>query len=165
MAWQSLRTNDYIDGILEKYSQMVYQIAFTRVKNKADAEDIMQDVFVRFIRCKTQFNDETHIRSWLIRASVNCSKSMLSSFWRKQTAELDEEMLVHIDPDDSVYLCVLELPKKYRTVIILHYYEDIPTAELAKILKIKESTVRSHLFRARKLLKEKLKGDYLDDME
>ena len=165
MAQQSSRTDESIDEVLQKYAQMVYQIAFARVKNKADAEDIMQDVFVRFIRCKTEFNDETHKRSWLIRAAINCSKSLIGSFWRKQTVELNNEAVIHRDPDNSVLSAVLELPKKYRTVIILHYYQGVPTGEMAEILKMNESTVRSHLFRARKLLKELLKGDYSDDLE
>ena len=147
MGNESLRTNDSVDEILDTYGRMVYRLAYARTKNRYDADDVMQEVFLRYIRSGKEFADEEHRRAWLIRATINCSKTLLDTL----TTELEEK--------SEVYYAVMDLPVKYRTVIHLYYYEDLSVSQISGLLKTKETTVKSQLHRARSLLKETLKGE------
>lgn len=141
----------------KKYSDMVYRLAVARVKNTYDADDILQEVFLRFIKCKDKINNEEHAKAMLIRITINCSKSMLASSWFKKTVPLDENSSVSDQSIDTLD-AVMRLPQKYRTVIHLHYYMGYSTDEIAAILKTKPSTVKSQLHRARQKLKLDLEG-------
>ena len=141
----------------KKYSDIVYRLAFARVKNKYDADDILQEVFLRFIKYKDKINNDEHAKALLIRITINCSKSMLSSSWFKKTESLNENLSVS-DRECDTLDAVMRLNKKYRTVIHLHYYMGYSIDEIAKILKSKPSTVKSWLHRARKQLKIDLEG-------
>ncbi|MBQ8267754.1 MAG: sigma-70 family RNA polymerase sigma factor [Clostridia bacterium] len=142
----------------KRYSDMVYRLAVARVKNKYDADDILQEVFLRFIKCKNKANNDEHTKALLIRITINCSKSMLSRSWFKKTTPLDENLSVS-DPSFDTLDAVLRLPQKYRTVIHLHYYMGYSVDEIADLLKSKPSTVKSQLHRARQKLKIALEGD------
>ncbi|WP_066895169.1 sigma-70 family RNA polymerase sigma factor [Clostridium nigeriense] len=155
----SLPREELILEVLEKYNTMVYRLAFSRTKSVHDAEDIMQNVFIKFIKCNVNFESDDHIKAWLIRVTINLSKNLLTSVWFKRTTTLEEDIVVTLKEDSEVYKYVLDLPNKYRTVIHLFYYEDMSTASISEVLNIKESTVRSQLHRARNMLKEKMKGD------
>lgn len=141
----------------QKYSDMVYRLAFARVKNKYDADDILQEVFLRFIKSKDKVNNEEHAKALLIRITINCSKSMLTSSWFKKTEALSENLSVTM-PENDTLEAVLKLPQKYRTVIHLHYYCGFSVEEIGKILDHNPSTVKSQLHRARMKLKTELKG-------
>ncbi len=141
-----------------RYSDMVYRLAFARVKNKYDADDILQEVFLRFIKVKEKVNNDEHAKALLIRITINCSKSLLSSSWFKRTEPLSENLSVS-DPGFDTLDAVLRLPQKYRTVIHLHYYMGYSVDEIADILKSKPSTVKSQLHRARQKLKIDLEGE------
>ncbi len=141
----------------KRYSDMVYRLAFARVKNKYDADDILQEVFLRFIKVKEKVNNEEHVKALLIRITINCSKSLLSSSWFKRTEPLSETLSVR-DKELDTLDAVLRLPQKYRTVIHLHYYMGYSIDEMAAILKSKPSTVKSQLHRARQKLKIDLEG-------
>jgi RNA polymerase sigma-70 factor (ECF subfamily) len=140
---------------------MVYRIACARLGNKFDADDILQEVFLRYIKCKTEFNDEEHIKAFLIRAAVNCSKSFAMSVWNQRTEGLDDNLGIKYDhPDESVLETVLSLPKNYRVVIHLFYYERMSIKDIARTISINESTVGSLLHRARKKLANMLKEEF-----
>lgn len=142
----------------EKYSDMVYRLAIARVKNKYDADDILQEVFLRFIKYKDKVGSEEHLKALLIRITINCSKSLMTSSWFKRTEPLSESLSVWDEYSDTLD-AVLRLPQKYRTVIHMHYYMGYSVDEIAKFLKSKPSTVKSWLYRARQKLKIDLKGD------
>lgn len=141
----------------EKYSDMVYRLAFARVKNKYDADDILQEVFLRFVKYKNKANNDEHTKALLIRVTINCTKTLLGGSWFKKTVPLDENLSVS-DPSADTLDAVMRLPQKYRTVIHLHYYCGYSVDEIAKILKTKPSTVKSQLCRARQKLKLTLEG-------
>ena len=128
----------------KKHSDMVYRLAVARVKNKYDADDILQEVFLRFIKVKDKVENDEHLKALLIRITINCSKSMLSSSWFKRTESLSESFGVSDEYSDTLD-AVLRLPKKYRTVIHLHYYMGYSVNEISSILKSKPSTVKSPL--------------------
>lgn len=147
----------YISAAFEKYSDMVYRLAFARMKNSYDAEDILQEVFMRLMRSGKQPNDEEHLKALLIRITINCSKSGLAAAWRKNTAELADTVSVRENRNETLD-AVLRLPLKYRTVIHLHYYCGYSVEELSKILSCSPSAVKTRLFRARERLKKDLEG-------
>jgi RNA polymerase sigma-70 factor (ECF subfamily) len=153
-------TDDHINEVLTRYSNMVYRLALSRTKNIADAEDILQEVFFRLINKKPEFESEEHRKAWLIRVTVNCSSKLLTSAWFRRTVPLEEELKFETKEKSDVYYAVLELPLKYRTAIHLFYYEDMSIAQISHVLSVKESTIKSHLLRARQLLKIKLKGEF-----
>lgn len=149
--------------IIEEYSNMVYRLALSRVKSKENAEDIYQEVFFRLSRSKPLFTDKEHTKAWLIRVTINCSKSFLSSSWFKHTTPLEQEIKFETKEKHDVYYAVMELPQKYRTIIHLFYYEGLKITEIGKVLKLNESTVKTRLSRARNKLKELMKGGFEDE--
>lgn len=147
---------------IRKYSNMIYRLAFSILKNRDDSEDVYQEVIMKFCKHYGEFKDEEHEKAWLIRVTVNQCKSLLRLSWFKNREELDEN-IPHLDKvKDDVYYAVSGLPLKYRTVIYLFYYEEYKISEIANILNEKESTIKSQLSRARKMLKNKMEGG-LDD--
>ena len=142
-------------------SDMVYRLAIARVKNKYDADDILQEVFLRFIKHKDKVENEEHLKALLIRITINCSKTLLTSSWFKRTEPLSENLSVQDEYSDTLD-AVLRLPQKYRTVIHMHYYMGYSVDEIATILKSKPSTVKSWLHRARQKLKTDLEGDEIN---
>lgn len=122
-----------INSIIYRYSDMVYKLAYARMKNKTDAEDLFQEVFLRYYKANLEFNSEEHCKAWLIKVTVNLSKNFLTSAWKKRSI-LTETPLWDIEkdhtnpPDDDksdVFYTVMKLPEKYRVVIHLHYYEEL----------------------------------------
>lgn len=160
MTAQSSLTNDCIDDIVSRYSDMVYRLALARTKNQADAEDVFQDVFVRYMKSQDKITSEEHLKAWLIRATINCSKNLFSSAWYKKTVALDETLSTSMGEKSEVYYAVLNLPKKYRTVVHLFYFEDMSIAEIAQTTNLNQSTIKSQLSRARTMLKDALGKEY-----
>lgn len=161
MSHLSLRTDEDVDYILDKYSDTVYKIAYSQTKDRYHAEDVFQEVFLRLIKKRPTFENESHLKAWLIRVTINCSKSIFLSSHFKKRAVLDEsiEDTKHIVTEDShVYEAVMTLPKKYGRVIYLFYYEGYSVREIANILQSKEATIKTQLARGRKYLKKILEG-------
>ncbi|MDU4892026.1 MAG: sigma-70 family RNA polymerase sigma factor [Clostridium sp.] len=159
MEINSHGTWESIEEIINKYSDMVYRLALARTKNITDAEDIFQEVFIRLIKNIDKLHGEDHIKPWLIKVTINCSKTLLTSSWFKRTVPLEDTLKFSTPEKTSIYYAVLDLPIKYRTVIYLFYYEDLSINEISETLKTKESTVKSQLSRGRNLLKKILKGE------
>ncbi len=152
-------------AIIENHSPAVYRLALSYTKNKSDAEDIMQEVFLRYIKKERHFDSPEHERAWFLRVTVNCAKSHFIK--RRTTIDLDEiaeiaDESLH-ETDISVLDAVMSLPQNQRVCTHLFYYEDYPIREIAKALSMPESTVKSHLHRARTALKEILKGAFFDE--
>lgn len=157
-------TKDYISDLLDKYGDMVLRIAYTYLKNRADAEDIVQDVFLRIIDKKPSFNGENHEKSWLIRATINMCKNKVNMFWNKNKCSIDDVQEFAVsdkyNTDTSVFQEVMALGEKYRVVVYMYYYEGYSTPEIANVIGKNETTIRSLLHRARNKLKDMLKEDY-----
>jgi len=156
---ESLRTNDSVDEIFGYLWKNGLPPGLCPDQNRYDADDVMQEVFLRYIRSGKEFADEEHRRAWLIRATINCSKTLLSSAWFRKTSPLEDTLTTELEEKSEVYYAVMDLPVKYRTVIHLYYYEDLSVSQISGLLKTKETTVKSQLHRARSLLKETLKGE------
>lgn len=157
-------TENYIGSLIDKYGNTVLRLAYTYLKNQADAEDVLQDVFLSIIEKSPAFNDETHEKAWIIRATINTCKDRLKLYWNKNKCSIDDigEMSSNdtYNIDSTVLDAVMSLSEKYRIVVYMFYYEEYSTLEIARLINKNEATVRSLLHRARKQLKTILKEEY-----
>jgi len=159
---QSLCTDDFVDDVINEYLSMVFRLALAHMKNKHDAEDITQEVFLRYISKSRTFTSEEHRRNWLIRVTINRCNSLWSAWFRK-TEPLSESLVFEEKEHNDLFEYISLLPHKYRTVIHLFYCEGLSIKQISDALGAKESTVRTWLTRARAILREKLKGEFFNE--
>lgn len=151
--------HDEMTKIIKRNSNMVYRLAFSQMKNRDDANDVYQDVFLRFIKRQPQFENEQHEKAWFIRVTLNCSKTSLTSFWKTKVCEIDESFEAQEVEKEDLTFALNKLSKKYRAVIHLFYYEDMSIKDIAQSLNISEGNAGMMLSRARKKLKEILERE------
>lgn len=152
-----------IDKIVDKYSDLVYKLAFARTRGEYYTEEVYQEVFLRYIKSKPKFNDENHEKAWFIKVTINCSNSFFQLINKFKHEEIRDDMKENIgNREDDLYdlkFYLDKLPLKYRTVIHLFYYEDMKSKDIANFLGKNESTIRMQLKRGREMMKELIKGD------
>ncbi len=157
-------TKEYIDRLVDKYGNMILRLSYTYLKNRANAEDIVQDVFLKVVEKQPEFNDEVHEKAWLVRTASNMCKNKIKLFWNRNKCSIDDVAEIasydKYDTDTDVFRMVMSLPEKYRVVVHMFYYEGYPTAEIAEMTGKTDQTVRSLLHRARAKLKIMLKEEY-----
>lgn len=147
--------------LLDRYGNSILRLAYSYLHNASDAEDILQDTVIQYLKKAPSFESDGHEKAWLLCVAGNLSKNKLNYNKLRLTDELDETLVAdHREDLSFVWDAVKELPVKYREVIHLHYYEGYQTAEIASILKRREATVRSDLRRGREKLKNLLKEAY-----
>ncbi len=146
--------------IYDKYSKLILKVAYTYLKNTSISEDIMQEVFIKYINKKPQFSNFQNEKAWFIRVTINLCKDYLKSAWFKRQTELKDDISYLQHYEIETLSEVLKLPEKYRIVIYLYYYESYSIKEIASILKVKTSTVGTWLSRARECLKVSLQGGW-----
>jgi len=161
MSENAFVQNESIETIIQRYKGTVFSIALSHTSNQADAEDIFQEVFLIYYKVKPEFNDEEHRKAWLIRTTLNCSLRVVDSTYRKRTTTTDElenegSFTFESKEENAVYLALRALPEKYRNILQLFYFEDMPVKQIAQVLDMKETTVKVQLKRGRDLMKEKL---------
>lgn len=145
---------------VERWGGMVWKLALARTANIDDAQDIFQEVFLRYFRNEHKLADDEHTKAWLIRCTINRAKSRMSSLMKNKTLPLETAERIGIEDDyREVYCSVLALPVKYRTVVHLYYYEQMSIAQIAAATGCAEGTVKAQLSRARAMLKKSLKGE------
>lgn len=152
--------------LMEKYKDHLFAVAFNICKNAADADDVVQDTFLQYHITDKQFENEQHIRAWLIRVAINKAQNINMSFWRLSKIPLEDymETLTFEAPEaENLFEEVMKLPEKYRIVIHLFYYEDYSIREIAQIINATESNVKVRLTRGRRLLKQVLKEEWNDE--
>ena len=161
MSNSSLRTNEELSLIYERHVNTVYRVCFMMMKNKPDAEDMVQNTFIRLIKDNTQFESNEHEKAWLIRTAVNLCRDHFRSWWKRSVILDDAKDTADEQPVymDETLEKVMALPQKYKTAIYMYYYEGYSTVEIARLLNKNESTVRSHLYTGRKLLKLELEAE------
>ena len=142
---------------VRRWGDMVWRLALARTASVPDAEDVFQEVFLRYFRHEDRFESDGHRKAWLLRCTVNRCKSVTASPWRRRTVPLETAEDVGVEDDyREVYSAVLSLPPKYRAAIHLHYFEGLSVAEMAAALQLTEGTVKSQLSRGRALLRDML---------
>lgn len=153
-------TDTAFEAAMERYADMVFRLAYSYLKNRADAEDVMQETLLKFYVEPRGFESPDHEKHWLLRVAANECKKLLRSPWRRRTDFLDEaaEAAAFDQPAQSeLFQQVMSLPPKYRAAVYLHYYEGYSVKETGELLGAKVSTVQTWLMRARGQLKIKLK--------
>ena len=149
------------DNIYDRYSDRLYAAAFNICRQQQDAEDAVQDAFIRLYHSHKDFESEEHIKAWLLRVTINAAKSTKRLFWNRMRSSYEEYMdslVFEEESDKGLMEEVLKLPEKYRIVIHLFYFEEYKVKEIAEILNTSENTVKTRLLNGRRILKDKLEG-------
>lgn len=151
--------------MVREYTPRLYRLAFSYCRNQADAEDIVQEVFLKYLRAAPAFPTEEQRRAWLLKVTANACRDLLRSPWRRRFCSLEdvEEPAVWMEEESQLLSAVLGLGARYRAVVHLYYYEDYSVAQIARTLGISESAVRMRLMRARQKLKTELEGVWHDE--
>lgn len=156
-----MRSEQEVNRAIEQYSDMVLRLCTVHLKNGADAEDIFQTVFLKYALHEKPFESDDHEKAWLLRVTINACKDLLKSFFHSRTISL-EELAEYAPQATSEQYSVMEavwlLPKQYRDVIYLHFFEGYTAPEIAEILKRNPNTVYTHLHKGKELLREALGG-------
>ena len=155
-----------VEEAFRRYGDRVFSAAFSVCRNREDADDAVQDTFLRYYTRNEDYTDESHLKAWLLRVAINRARDMAGTFWRRHRVSWEDYMneLEFAQPEDrNLFEAVMGLPKKYRIVIHLFYYEEYAIEEVARILHSTPGTVKSQLSRGRKLLKSTLTEEWNDD--
>lgn len=153
--------NEQAERMLNDCGDAILRLAYSYLHNMADAEEVLQDTLIQFLKTAPTLETKEHEKAWLLRVAANLSKNRIKYNSVRQADELMEELVAEERGDLSfVWEAVKALPVKYREVIHLYYYVGYPTAQIARILSMKEATVRSNLARGREQLKTALKEAY-----
>ncbi len=144
----------YFAKLIENYSDVLFRCAYSYCNNKQDAEDIVQEAFLKCLKKNPSFVDESHEKAWLIRVTINLAKDLQKTYWHRNVQELTETIVDSHCDDENIYQLIQQLPAKYRIIIQLHYQEGYMIKEIAEILHKRQSTIGNQLSRARNLLKK-----------
>ncbi len=161
-----MRSETEINRAVGEYSDMVRRLCMLHLKNYADTEDIFQTVFLKYALSSVEFKSKEHEKAWMIRVTINACKDLLKSFFRKHTVSIDQliEEPAPVPQDHREVLeAVLSLPKKYKDVVYLHFYEGYTAPQIGEILGKNVNTVYTLLTRAKKILKTKLGGSEYEE--
>ena len=157
---------DDLRQTVERYKNDVYAVAFSRLKNRSEADDVFQETFLLYYQKELNFENEAARKAWLIRTALNLCSKANSSTWATRVDRLDDdnepagaEQLM-TDEENEVLQAVMGLKEKLRVPIYLYYFTGLSTEEIARALEIGSGAVRVRLVRARKELRKKLKGEY-----
>ena len=151
----SISQDKKIELLVEKYSDQLYRTAYFQCKNRHDAEDIVQEVFIKYMKKKPSFVDEDHERAWFLRTTINLSKDYFKSFWNRKTQAIFDNIPYYMEENNDLLNMIYELPYKYRVVIQLYYMEGYSLEEISEILHKNLSTVKTRVRRAKELLKKR----------
>ena len=148
------------EEVYTKNSLTVYHIAYSYLKNEEDAKDIHQEVFIKYLTKNPKIKKFEEVKYWLIRVTINECINFIN-YKKKHSIELNDEVINKIknnevNEENIIYSFVCDLEPSYKDIIILFYYDNMSTKEIAKLLKKKESTIRMRLHRARNILKERM---------
>lgn len=156
----------HIEYAVEKYSQMLFRICYSILCNKHDAEDALQETFLRYMTKAPLFKDSEHEKAWLIKVATNISKNMVRFNSRHAVENLDELRHIGISDDDrDIFELIMRLPAKYKIVLDLYYIEGYKANEIADITNTSPVAVRKRLQYGRKMLKLELERNDLSDTE
>ena len=146
--------------LVETYSDLILRISFTYLKSTYDAEDICQNVFLKYLDAGIPFDSEEHEKAWIIRCTINKCKDVLKSAYHNKIMITDEIRQARAEKADgsAVREAVMKLPEKYRIAIYLYYFEGYSAKEIAKMTGKSEKAVTLQLSRGRRQLRTLLKN-------
>ena len=147
-----------LEEVMGRYQTMVFRLAYSYTRSRSDAQDMCQEVFLRYFCSRPPFASEEHRRAWLLRVTVNRCKTHLTSWWVRRTVPLDDRIPMPEPEPLALDEALRQLAEKDRLVIHLFYYEECSTREIARMMRTTEGAVRTRLTRARQRLGDILKG-------
>lgn len=149
-----------LEQVVRAYADTVYRLAYAQTRSPSDADDVFQDVFLRYAEKAPVFQSEEHRKAWLLRVTINRCKSHFRSNWLRRIVPMEAAACAAAPAPEAHPLdeALARLPAKYRTVVHLYYYENYTAAEIGEVTGQTASTVRSQLTRARAMLRELLEG-------
>ena len=148
-----------LEDVFERYGNTVYRLAFAYARSKADADDIFQEVFLRYYRRAPAFETEEHRKAWLLCVTINRAKSCLSRRVLHGPPQAEGAVPFSAPASMELHEALSKLAPKYRTVIHLFYYEGYTAEEIGALLRQKPATVRTQLTRARRRLASLLQDE------
>ena len=157
-----MRSEEEVRRALDAYGDMVWRVCMVHLKNRDDAQDILQNVLLKFAQHTRPFQSPEHEKAWVLRVAINESRDLLRDAFRSRSAPWEEVLSQQAQPVEEEYRellrAVLSLPPKYRDAVDLYYYEGYRAAEIGKLLGKNVNTVYTLLERSRKLLRDQLEG-------
>lgn len=166
-----MRTNKEITECYEKYADTVYRVAYLYMKNMDDAEDIMQSVFEKYIDTDTGFQNENHLKAWLITVTKNNCLNNIRSVWKSRRDDWEQTIAeytpAHTDTynlDNAMFTEIKKLKRHYQVTLYLFYYEGYPIKDISSIMNKPESTIQTWLSAARRQLKKRLGGMIIEEI-
>lgn len=142
------------EAAVEHWGKMLFRICFTILCNSADAEDALQEVFIKYLSKAPAFDSEAYEKAWLIRVAANTAKTMALFRNRHRHVQLEDvQALISLPEDREVFLEVMKLPDRYKIVMDLFYIEGYRTREISVMLAISEAAVRKRLQKGREMLR------------
>ena len=147
-----------LEEVMGRYQTMVFRLAYSYTRSRSDAQDLCQEVFLRYFCSRPPFASEEHRRAWLLRVTVNRCKTHLTSWWVRRTVPLDDRIPMPEPEPLALDEALRQLAEKDRLVIHLFYYEECSTQEIARMMRTTEGAVRTRLTRARQRLGKILEG-------
>lgn len=152
-------SREQAERVIETWSDTVYKLAFAQMRNRSDADDVYQEVFLRYVRNHPAFESPEHEKAWLLRVTLNCCKKLWAAPWRRHDVPLEET--IQADTPENHYLTeeLKRLPQKYSAVLHLFYWEDMTIDEISRLLELRPGTVKSRLSRGREMMRENMKGE------
>lgn len=148
-----------VERVIEKYSGSLFRMCFVILKHEQDAQDVLQEAFIKYMQKSPEFRDEAHEKAWLFKITANLCKDLLRFKKRNQYVDMKELEQYCKEPEESDVLKeVMTLPAKYKMAIHLYYIEGYHTSEIAKIMQISESAVKKRMQRGREMLKTRLEA-------
>ncbi len=160
MIQKKIKSEEEIKELVNEYGSLIFRISYCILCNVQDAEDAVQETFLRYLTKSPEFNSEEHRKAWLIRVSANISKNMLMFRLRRETVCIDDIENIGIAQDDfEIFGLIMNLPAKYKVVMTLYYVEGYKSKEIAEIIDVNEDTVRKRLQKGRELLKKEFEKE------
>lgn len=142
---------------VQRYRDMVWRVALNACRQTQDAEDVVQDVFLKLYTTRREFAGEEHLKHWLLRVTVNRCRTLLACPWRTRRADAVPEAPDPAQALDAgqraLYEAVRALPPGQRVALYLYYFEGYSTAEIAQLLHLRQTAVTTRLHRARTRLR------------
>lgn len=156
-----MRDEEQFSAAMVRYRDTVFRVAYTYLRDAADADDVTQDVFIKLYRTATCFESDEHLRRWLIHVAINTCKSLFRTPWRRveDIESYADKLAMPTCEHRRIFVDVMRLPERYRVPLMLYYYCGFTTDETAHLLHVPAATVRTRMARGRRRLKELLEGE------
>lgn len=158
------QTSTIVSELIRKYADSVLRMCFLYLDDYYLAEDVTQDTFIRVMKNYDKFRKESSEKTWIMKIAINLCKNQRKSWWFKRQNIEALELAYDACYDglldrQEVFNKINKLSPKHKEIILLYYYQEMSVAEIAEVLKLKESAVKTRMFRAREQLRLNLKED------